>query len=204
MPNKPVRVGVTGGIGAGKTLVCKLFALLGMPVYNADDRAKVLMESDTQVKESVREYFGKKAYFEDGKLNRKFLANSVFNNSDRLEILNGIVHPVVAMDFEKWASAQKGANYIIKEAALLIESGSAKVLDYIISVTAPEKLRIERTLKRDPQRTLAQVKEIIENQLSDAERKAKSDFFINNDDHVLLIPQVLSIHEFLISSIHIG
>ena len=204
MANKPIRLGVTGGIGAGKTIVCKIFSVLGIPVYNADNNAKNLMVADRQVVKAIKKYIGKKAYFPDGTLDRNYLANQVFKNEDQMEIINGIVHPAVARDFEKWSKNHEDKPYIVKEAALLIESGSAKVLDYIINVVAPMKLRVERILARDNHRSIEQINEIISNQLTDTARDAKSDFIITNDDCLLVIPQVLKIHEFLISLNHVG
>ncbi len=204
MQNRLLMIGVTGGIGAGKSIVCKIFDVLGIPVYDADSRAKILMESNRNVIDSIKKYIGEEAYLPGGILNRAYLANHVFKDVEMLETINGIVHPAVAKDFDKWSKFHRDKPYIVKEAALLIESGSAKVLDYIINVVAPVALRIERTLTRDTHRTIEQVKDIISNQLSDEERSVKSNFIITNDDYTLLIPQVLKIHDFLINSHHIG
>ena len=204
MQNRPLMLGVTGGIGAGKTIVCNIFTVLGIPVYNADTRAKVLMELDRDVIDSIKKYIGEESYLPGGLLNREYLAHHVFKDGEMLETLNGIVHPAVAKDFHNWSKIHGRHTYIVKEAALLIESGSAKILDYIVNVVAPVELRIERTLIRDAHRTREQVKDIMSNQLSDAERAAKSKFIITNDDQSLLIPQVLKIHDFLINSVHAG
>jgi dephospho-CoA kinase len=201
MVNKPLKIGVTGGIGAGKSIVCQLFSILGAPVYNADERAKTLMVQDHQVVDSIKREFGDSAYLIDGSLNRVYLANHVFKNEKRLKLINGIVHPAVANDFDRWSKRYEGLTYIIKEAALLIESNSYKLLDYLITVTSPVDIRIERVLARDHHRTKINIDEIVSNQLSDQEKIAKSRFVITNDGNTLLIPQVLKIHQALISSI---
>ncbi|MCG8310390.1 MAG: dephospho-CoA kinase [Cytophagales bacterium] len=200
MPINPIKVGITGGIGSGKTVVCKMFNLLGVPVYDADRLAKVIMVENTEVVESIISAFGQKAYFEDGKVNRNYLASEVFGDAEKLRLLNSIVHPAVAIDFELWIKENEQKPYIVKEAALLVESGSYKTLDYLITVTSPEKVRIKRVLNRDPHRTIHDVTSIISRQLSEAEKIEKSHFVIVNDDITLIIPQVLGIHESLISS----
>lgn len=204
MPNKPLKIGVTGGIGSGKSLVCKIFSILGIPVYDADNRAKVLMVQDQNIVESIKSHFGDQAFLADGNLNRAFLANHLFQSKERLGIMNGIVHPVVALDFEKWSKNHENKPYLIKEAALLIASGSYKQLDYLIAVTAPVDIRIARVLSRDPHRTKKNINEIILSQLSDEENIDKSEFIIVNDNQSLLIPKALKIHEFLISSVQTG
>lgn len=198
MVNKPLKIGVTGGIGAGKSVVCQIFGLLGVPVYNADERAKVLMVQDQYVIKSIKREFGDKAYLVDGTLNRVFLANHVFKNDTRLKIINGIVHPAVAKDFDRWSKSYADLPYLIKEAALLVESNSYKLLDYLITVTAPIDIRIDRVLARDPHRTKMNIDEIVSKQLNDEEKIAKSKFVITNDGHSLVIPQVLKIQDFLI------
>lgn len=199
MPIKPLKIGVTGGIGSGKTLVCNVFSTLGIPVYNADLKAKDLMVKDQNVVEAIKNDFGKEAYLDDNKLDRNYLSALIFSDKKKLKLLNGIVHPAVAADFDNWSQNQVGKLYVIKEAALLIESGSYKLLDYIITVTAPVQNRVERVLSRDTHRSKQDVLDIISNQLSDDEKADKSNFVIDNSGLKLLIPQVLKIHEFLIS-----
>ena len=199
MPNNPINIGITGGIGAGKSTVCKLFNMLGIPVYNADDQAKALMTRDQNIITAIKKNFGNEAYLPDGQLNRTYLGKSLFKVDKQLKIINEIVHPAVAEDFEKWRNGHEDKPYLVKEAALLIESGSYKLLDYLITVTSPLNTRIERVLSRDVHRTKEHIREIISKQLSDEERIAKSDFIITNDKQTLLIPQVLKIHDFLIS-----
>lgn len=191
-----IKVGVTGGIGAGKSIVCEAFRLLGAPVYNADERARYLMVHDKNLISGIVEMFGAEAYNSDGHLNRALIASVVFNNKEQLDILNGLVHPVVERDFVSWSENYQHRKYIIKEAALLLESGSYKKLDYVINVVAPEPMRIARVLQRDPHRSQLDVKHIISRQLSDSEKEKIATFTIVNDESSLLLPQVLEIHAF--------
>jgi dephospho-CoA kinase len=190
----PKMVGITGGIGAGKTLVSSIFSLLSVPVYNADDRAKWLMINNLPLKLKISEAFGHAAYFEDGRLNRQYLAEIVFSDPKKTAVINGLVHPAVAKDFMTWAHNQQ-TRFVLKEAALLFEAGSNKGLDYIIHVTAPEALRIKRVSARDPQRGTDQIRHIIAKQFSDKKKNMLADFIITNDESVLVIPQVLKIHQ---------
>ncbi|KYG82043.1 dephospho-CoA kinase [Roseivirga ehrenbergii] len=187
-------VGVTGGIGSGKTTVCKIFHQLGVPIYFADDRGKYLLSNDELLKSQVMDLFGAESYLPDGLLNRSFLANRVFSNTEELSKLNGLVHPAVAKDFLQWANNQN-AKVLIKEAALLIENGSYTALNKLISVLAPEDVRINRVLMRDIQRDKAQVLDIMSNQVDDKGRREVSDYLIDNGGSKLLIPQVLKIHK---------
>jgi dephospho-CoA kinase len=173
--------------------VTQIFSLLGVPVYYADERAKHILHHDEEVGRLIRKNFGERSY-KDGKPDTAFLAKEVFSDEAKLKTLNSFVHPKVGMDFEKWLSEQSSL-YILKEAALLYESGSYKDLDRIITVLSPLELRIKRVLLRDPQRTESAVKDIIQKQMSDEEKAKKADFIIYNDDQHLLIPQVLSLHE---------
>lgn len=188
--NKPISVGITGGIGAGKTLITKLFSLLNVPIYNADIRAKELM--NTILIDEITTLFGTSS-FVDGQLNRNFIAHTVFNDPKQLNALNSIVHPAVATDFEKWKHQQIGATYVIKEAALLIEGSSYKQLDKLIVVTCPLKLRIERIKQRDRFRSVEEVNTIIGSQTDDKTRIRLADYIIKNDETNMLIPQVLTI-----------
>jgi dephospho-CoA kinase len=188
--NNPLKVGLTGGIGSGKTLVTKLFSILNVPIYYADERAKELMNS--QLVGAIKEQFGS-ASFINGELNRAFLATKVFSNKLELDKLNAIVHPAVASDFEEWVQDQKKAKYVIKEAALLVEAGSYKQLDNLIVITSPKKLRIERIKVRDPFRTELEISNIIDKQASDEAKIALADFIIPNDEESLLVPQVIEI-----------
>lgn len=195
--NPSFKVGITGGIGSGKSTVAKIFQLLHVPVYFADERAKWLMIQDSILVNSIKETFGTEAYFADGRLNREWLAEHVFSDSERVKAINALVHPAVKADFEAWAATQDYP-YVLKEAALIYESGSYRELDKIINVSAPLVNRIHRVLVRDPHRTEAQVHSIIEKQLPDEEKNEKADFVIKNADNKLLIPQVLNIHQQLL------
>jgi dephospho-CoA kinase len=193
--NKPLQIGVTGGIGSGKSLVCKIFSRLGVPIYDADSHAKDLMTTDGILISGIKKEFGDLSYHPDGSLNRNYLAEHVFHDTVKLERLNHLVHPRVAADFENWVNQKKEHAYVIKEAALLFEAGSHLTLDKIIVVSAPEALRIKRVLSRDAHRTVEQIKAIVEKQLPEDEKLKRADYIIVNDEMELLIPQVLKLHE---------
>lgn len=194
-----MKVGITGGIGAGKSTVAKMFQLLGVPIYIADDEAKSLMLTNTDLKTQIIEEFGKESYFERGELNRMYLAERVFSKEEALKKLNALVHPKVAVHFLNWHTQKiiEGNKYTLKEAALLFETGSYKELDHVILVSAPEDLRVERVLKRDPQRTEDQIRAIIGKQMPENEKKQLASSIIINDDTQLVIPQVLKLHQTL-------
>src|SRR5690606_1117080 len=168
-----------------------------IPIYYADDRAKWLMGNDEELKERIIRAFGATSYTEQGTLNRAFLAEKVFSDPVNTEIINGLVHPAVAEDFRRWAEQQR-APYVLKEAALLFESGSYKELNKVINVSSPLKVRVARVLMRDPHRSLEQVNAIINKQLPDEDKNEMADFVIKNTDSQMIIPQVLSIHEKLL------
>ena len=187
-----LKIGITGGIGSGKTTVCRLFELLRIPVYYADDESKKILNWDKAAKESVVKIFGDSIWNADGSIDRKKLAGLVFNKKEELEKLNAILHPAVGKHFDNWVKDQK-APYCIKEAAILFESGAYKQVDKVIAVVAPLELKINRTIKRDgitKEEVLARIK----NQMSDEEKVKKADFVIQNDELQLLIPQVLKLH----------
>ncbi|TGE26558.1 dephospho-CoA kinase [Hymenobacter metallicola] len=190
-----LRIGITGGIGSGKSVACRLFAVLGVPVYDADSRAKWVMANDVVLREALQEAFGAETFAADGQLNRTYLAQVAFNNPEQLARLNGLVHPRVGHDFEQWAQAQQAAGvpYILKEAALLYESGSYQQLDKIITVFAPQAVRQARVLRRDPHRTPDDILAIIGKQMSEEEKLSRADYVLRNDDEHLLIPQVLEL-----------
>ena len=190
-----LKVGVTGGIGSGKSLVCKIFAALGVPIYYADDRAKWLMVNNPTLKKQIQSAFGEESYLPDLALNRGYLAQKIFNNPEQLHKLNTLVHPAVGKDFDEFINLNKEKPYLIKEAALIFESGAYKNLDYVINVYAPEEERITRVLKRDIQRDKEQVRAIINKQLRDEERAKLADFEIKNHDKHLVSPQVLHLHK---------
>jgi dephospho-CoA kinase len=192
------KIGITGSIGSGKSIVCKIFEQLGVPVYNADARAKILMVSNTEIIEKVKLLFGDESYTETGELNRKHLSDIAFNNKDLLNQLNQIVHPIVFKDFENWLLEKEQLNikYIIKEAALMFETDSYKKLDKFIVVTAPMELRISRTMQRDSI-LKEQVLLRMNNQMSQEEKLAKADYEIINNEKISLIEQVFSLHQLL-------
>tara|TARA_Y100000815_G_C13299501_1_gene484075 strand:+ start:862 stop:1455 length:594 start_codon:yes stop_codon:yes gene_type:complete len=172
-------VGLTGGIGSGKTTILRYFESLGVPVYIADKEAKELMNSSKVIKRKLTELFGEKAY-ENGELNRSYLATKIFNNKALLAKMNAIVHPKVASHFKNWLKKQN-APYIIKEAAIIFENNLEDQYNYIITVVADEDLRIQRVMKRDNS-SKEKVKAIIKNQLPDSEKIKKSHFVITNNN----------------------
>ncbi|ALW84360.1 dephospho-CoA kinase [Hymenobacter sedentarius] len=191
-----LRIGITGGIGSGKSIVSRLFQALGVPIYDADSRARWLMENDAELRQQLSAAFGPDTYDVNGRLNRPVLAGTVFRNPALLAQLNALVHPHVGTDFESWATAQQHAGhaYVLKEAALLFEAGSYKQLDRIITVYAPLAVRAARVLRRDPHRTAADVEAIMGKQLSEEEKVARADYVLTNDDVQPLLPQVLALH----------
>ncbi len=190
-----LKVGITGGIGSGKTTVCQIFERLGVPVYYADQRAKELMEDDKQLVADIRKEFGDDVYDAEGKLQRKKLAEMVFNNEELLVKLNSLVHPAVFKDNQSWNEvlAKKGYPYTLKEAALLVETGSYLTLDKLIVVSAPEEDRIKRVMERD-QATREQVVARIKAQMPEEQKVKYADYIIYNDTIMELVPQVTKIH----------
>jgi len=198
--DKPILVGITGGIGAGKSTVAKIFSSLEIPVYDADTRARWVQNNDKDLKQSIIDHFGAECYQND-QLNRQYLAGLVFDNPEKLAVLNSLVHPAVARDFESWVTKQS-TPYVLKEAALLFETGSYSALDKIIVVSASEAIRTQRVLARDPQRSEEEVANIMARQWPEDEKISKADFVIINDETQLVIPQVLDIHENLLEQIN--
>lgn len=187
-------VGVTGGIGSGKSVVCRVFSLLGIPVYDADTEAKLLYEKYPELKEKVKEQIGEDAIDKSGKINKKKLSEIIFNDDKKLALLNKLVHPIIKKDFAAWVEVNKGFPYLIKEAAILIESGAASQCDQVINVSSPYDLRIKRLMKRDG-KSKNDLEKIIAKQMSDEERSSLSDYIIYNDEVQMVIPQVLKIHQ---------
>ncbi|TDE16456.1 dephospho-CoA kinase [Dyadobacter psychrotolerans] len=192
--NRPLQIGVTGGIGSGKSIVCKIFSCLGISVYDADSRAKWLTNADPEIRAKVIELLGSKSYDEHGNYNRAFVASLVFKNEILLRRLNSIIHPVVQRDTEKWVLDRQKESYIIKEAAIMNAAKDSNSLDYVIVVQSPVELRIKRILERDS-RSEEEIRAIIERQVSDTERNEIADFIIHNDEETALIPQVLKLHK---------
>jgi dephospho-CoA kinase len=190
-----LKVGITGGIGSGKSVVSRLFALLGIPVYHADDAAKRLMEEDTSLRNKISHAFGEQAY-QQGKLNRTYISTLAFSDKQVLERLNGMVHPAVIADAEQWM-ARQSAPYTIKEAALFFESGSAVGMDFIIGVYAPAELRIQRAMRRDGLGA-QQIRERMGRQIDDEIKMRLCDHVVVNDDKHMVIPQVIALHNMLL------
>jgi dephospho-CoA kinase len=187
-----LKVGLTGGIGSGKSTVANLFKTLGVPLFDADASAKNIMESDAELQQNIKQFFGEESYI-DGKLNRKYIANIVFNNKHQLEILNSLVHPATIRAAEHWMQQQK-APYVIKEAALFFEAGTANGLNYMVGVYSPQHIRIKRVMERDHverQDVLARM----DKQIDEDIKMKLCDFVIVNDEQQMIIPQVLQLHE---------
>jgi dephospho-CoA kinase len=191
-----LKVGLTGGIGSGKSMVASIFAVLGIPVYFADEAAKRIQQEDPEVRKQIIGLLGDEAY-QNGILNRTYVSSIVFSNKTKLEQLNAIVHPATMRDAENWLSLQT-TPYAIKEAALIFESGSQRDLDFVIGVTAPIAIRIQRTMARDSV-TEEQVRNRMEKQISDKIKMRLCDAVIVNDEKQLLLPQVLELHQKLIT-----
>jgi len=192
-------IGITGGIGSGKTTVAKIFEVLGIPVYYADDAAKSIMEKDPLLIDQISSHFGKESYNTEGKLNRKFIANIVFNNNEQLEKLNSFVHPATIRDADRWASEQN-APYVLKEAALMFETESFHHTYKIITVFAPQAMRVQRVMRRDGL-SADEVYARIHKQMDENIKKKLADYVIYNDEQQMVIPQVLRIHEELLQSV---
>lgn len=190
-----LRVGLTGGIGSGKSVVAEIFRSIGIPVYNADREAKRLMNSDPEIREAIIGAFGEESY-QGTVINRSFLVSNVFHDDEKLSVLNAIVHPATIADAKKWMSRQTSP-YAIKEAAIIFETGADKYLDYVIGVRAPEALRVQRVMKRDG-RTREEVYRWMSKQMDEKEKISRCDFVIENDGEHLLIPQVVALHKKLL------
>jgi dephospho-CoA kinase len=184
-------LGVTGGIGSGKSTVCKMFKTLGIPVFEADLVAKKLINSNKEIRDGLQQLFGNNIYDDNNLLNRKMLANLIFNNDNLLEKVNNLVHPAVRNDFIQWAEKQN-SDYVIHEAAILFESGFYKMMDFTILVSAPEEMRIGRVIKRDKIQT-EMVESRIKKQWPDEEKRKLASLELVNDNKTLLIPKILEI-----------
>ncbi|MCL5128486.1 MULTISPECIES: dephospho-CoA kinase [unclassified Algibacter] len=191
-------VGLTGGIGSGKTTVAKMFLTLGVPVYIADDEAKKLMRKSKIIKRKLIQLFGEQAYV-DNNLNKPFIASIIFTDKNMLKQMNAIIHPRVARHFEKWAKKQN-TPYVIKEVAILFENGGDKLCDYVIAVTAPKDAKIKRVLVRD-NTSEEKIIAIMKNQWSDAEKVKLSHFVIENVDLEKTKNQVSSVHAQILKKI---
>ncbi len=184
-------IGITGGIGSGKSTVCNIFRLLNAPVFEADAVAKELTNSNPEIKNGLIDLFGPDIYMQNGTINRKKLAGIIFNDDTQLQKVNSLVHPVVRSEFHRWA-AQQNAPYLIQEAAILFESGFYKMMDFTILVSAPEEMRVERVSKRD-KASAEQVRERMSKQWSDEQKRKLASIEIINDNKELIIPQIITI-----------
>ena len=189
-----IKIGLTGGIGSGKSTVAHIFETLGIPVYYADAASKRLMNENGDLKNKIKAAFGKEAYTND-LLNRKYLSDIVFKDPEKIKLLNAIVHPATIKDAGAWMQMQT-TPYVIKEAALIFESGSNRDLSYVIGVKSPAELRIKRAMARD-NISAAQVQARIDRQMDEEEKMRLCDYVIVNDEHQMLIPQVLALHELI-------
>ena len=194
-----LQIGITGGIGSGKSTVAAIFRSLGIPVYEADSHAKALMNTDGILKDLIQKEFGTLSFTEKGQLNRQYLAKEVFPNPEKLKRLNQLVHPRVAEDYVDWVNTKSSGSvsYVIKEAALLYDSGSDQMLDQVVVVTAPEELRKQRIRERD-RRSDFEIEEIMKRQMPQEEMAEKADHVVINDGKQLVIPQVLNLHDFFL------
>ena len=191
-----LKIGLTGGIGSGKSTVAKVFESLGVPVYKADDEAKKLMATDPQLIDLIKKHFSEEVY-KEGKLDKAYLASVVFNNKEKLELLNSLVHPFTIEDGKSWMKRQQ-TSYAIKEAALIFESGSQGEFDFIVGVYAPETLRIHRTIQRDKtDKELVRLR--MQNQIKEEIKMKLCDEVLINNEQELLVPQIIALHEKLLA-----
>jgi dephospho-CoA kinase len=189
-----LKIGITGNIGSGKTTVSKIFELLGVPVFSADAAARSVMTNDQELISGIKATFGDKSYFDDGSLNRKYIAGKVFNDPAELAKLNALVHPATFRAFDSWSKEFPNAPYLLKEAAILFESGSYKLCDYSVIVTAPKAVRMQRVIARDDI-SAEEAHSRDARQMPEEEKIKLADFRIKNDDSELVIPQVLALHQ---------
>lgn len=187
-----LRIGITGGIGSGKSTVAGIFSVLGIPIYDSDNASKRIMAEDENLRKNIIASFGESSYV-GGTLNRKYLAAQVFNDSKKLALLNSLVHPATINDAKQWMEKQQSV-YVIKEAALIFESGSNEFLDYVVGVQSTPTLRIERAMKRDNV-TREEIEARMKLQMDEDEKMKRCDFIIMNDEQQMLIPQVISLHK---------
>jgi dephospho-CoA kinase len=195
-----LQIGITGGIGAGKSLVASVFNLLEVPVYNADERAKWLMNSDPNLKKAIVQLFGKDSY-KNNQLNRSYLAEKVFPHADQLKKLNETVHPAVGKDYRRWVEIQiqNSSSYCMKEAALMFETASYRQLDYTLLIHANEEIRMKRVMNRDPDRSKKQINAIMQKQMPEKNKLMLADYIIDNNGDKMLLPQILKLHDVFIS-----
>jgi len=191
------KVGITGGIGSGKSVVCSILGTIGVPVYNADREARLLINSDQEVIARIKKEFGEASYDKNGNLDSSYIAGLAFSEPGRLEQLNHITHPFVRKHFNNWVEQHGEHPYLVKEAAIMFESGSYLDMDLVVNVYAPEGIRIQRTIRREGM-TVDKVKKIIDNQITEKERIERSAYVLINDEQSLLIPQVIALHQMIL------
>ena len=187
-------IGITGGIGSGKSLICKIFSTMNIPIYDADSRAKYLINRDISLKNSIKNFLGENAYTPTGEYNRAWVASQVFNNPDLLKQLNSIVHPCVHKDSHDWVKNYPKSPFLLYEAALMKAAGDNNMFDKVIVVNAPINLRIKRIQARD-KRSEQEIRDIIARQISDGDRLKIADYVIENDDKKPVLEQVLEIYQ---------
>lgn len=193
-------IGITGGIGSGKSIICKVFELLGVPVYYADLRANWLTNNDLQLKKEIKELLGRQAYDDNGQYNRKWVASQVFDNPELLQMLNMLIHPRVFDDTQKWLALHQNQPYVVREAAIINAAVKDNNLDKIIVVSCPSTIRIRRIKQRDPYRNDEQIQAIISHQRNEEEFLKLADYQIINDDTQLILPQILNTHQAILDN----
>lgn len=193
-----LKVGITGGIGSGKSTVCNLLKNLGVPVFTSDTVGRFLLNNDSELKKQIKLRFDSDMYTANGELDRERMAQLVFNNPEELKKLNSLVHPRVKAEFDSWCFKNANKPYVVKEAAILFETGLHKELDKIVTVFCPKSIRIERIIKRDNTSREAIEKRML-NQYTDEERNDLADFIIMNDGKEDILPQVMELHEIFLN-----
>lgn len=189
-----IKIGLTGGIGSGKTTVSRVLELLDVPVYSADERGRWISDHDPAVIRQTKTVFGDQAYAADGTMNREYIAEKVFSDRELLQRLNGIVHPAIRRDYRLWLESHPEAPYTVMESAILFESGFDREVDRVVVVTAPEEVRLARTMHRDGADEKA-VRARIAAQMDESQRVQKADFVLNANETELLIPQIMELHQ---------
>ncbi|MCQ2203866.1 MAG: dephospho-CoA kinase [Bacteroidales bacterium] len=191
-----IKLGITGGIGSGKSTITQMFRVIGVPVYVSDERSKYLSQTNSEIIAGLKQILGDDIYDEMGRLDRKRMASVIFADKEKLQKVNALIHPIVNRDFIEWTEEQKskGVPYVVNEAAIMIESGSHKLMDKLLVVTAPVEQRVERVMKRDGVGE-QQVKSRINNQMSDKEKVEIADYVIVTDDHHFIMPEILALDE---------
>ena len=195
-----LKIGITGGMGAGKSVICDLFKVIGIPVFNSDITAKIIIKSDVEIKKQLIKYFSCDIYLSNGEINKPLFSDMIFNNKEAISFVNSIVHPAVHRSFNRWIDNQKGNPYVLYESAIIYESSVNLMLDKVIVVSSPIEIRIKRVMERDSV-TLSKVEERIKNQWSQNRIVELADYLIVNDNIKLIIPQVLEVHNEIVKQL---